>query len=181
MVEAFGGFELDLKLGAGIVDAPEPAPLYKPPPAEVGDGLSVNFVFQSPAGASVTQDFYPIFPISNPDLSHYSSLMVVAILQGGTGGVLDVYLQAEYLDGGWVDIAHFVQLIDGNVQIRRFFSVTRHVQQTTITTVGTDAAPALAANTVVGGSFGKRLRVLCVTGAGMSAGAQQLIGCYLAR
>lgn len=176
---AWGAFELDVKAAAGIAEAPPPDPKYLPPAAVVPDGLSVDLSFTSPAGASVTQAFEPIPPC--PDLSAYRSLQVVAIIRGGTGGTLDIYIQAEYVSGGWVDIAHFAQLADGAAQITRTFAVTREAQQTTITTVGANQVPALAANTVIGGSFGRRLRVVAVTGSNNTAGAQQLIGCFLAR
>jgi len=45
----------------------------------------------------------------------------------------------------------------------------------TITAIGKDLVPALAVNTVVGGQFGRKMRLLFVAGAGTSAGASQTV------
>lgn len=108
-------------------------------------------------------------------LQNYDSLRVVATLQGGTGGTLDVYLQTSVDGSSWYDYAHFAQMADGAAQATRSFSVARSAQQTSITTVGVGASPALAANTVLGGDFGTQMRAVCVAGAGTSAGAAQTI------
>jgi len=109
-------------------------------------------------------------------LENVDSLLILASLTGATGGVLDVYLQTS-ADGGasWYDYAHFAQKAAGSGVTHHLFSVSRHAQQLTITTVGKDTTPALPANTVVGGSFGDRLRVLFVAGSGTSGGAAQTI------
>lgn len=106
----------------------------------------------------------------------YRTLNVTATLTGATGGVLDVYLQVSP-DGGttWVDYAHFAQLAAGASAVSKSFAVSRQAQQLTITTVGTGTSAALAANTVLGGDFTDRMRVLFVGGSSTSAGAVQTI------
>ena len=113
-------------------------------------------------------------------LEAFKSLTFYCVLTGATGGTLDIYIQwSPDLGTTWVDYAHFAQLADGAAAIKRFFSVSRYGQQTTVTAVGsgTTASPgvALAANTVLGGDFGDRLRVVYVAGGGTSAGAAQII------
>jgi hypothetical protein len=109
-------------------------------------------------------------------LGAFRSLDVFATLTGATGGVLDVYLQTSP-DGGttWVDYAHYVQIAAADGAANKRFLVTNGGQQTTVTTVGTGTTPALAANTVLGGDFGDRMRVVYVAGASTSAGAAQTI------
>lgn len=112
-------------------------------------------------------------------LDKLDSLMVYANIQGGTGGTLDVYLQTLMHctgsgdTGTWVDYAHFAQLASGAAATKRVWSVARQAQVTTITTVGTDASPALAANTILGGEWGSFWRFVFVAGASTSAGASQ--------
>jgi len=111
-----------------------------------------------------------------PGLGAYKSLSIFSTLQGATGGTLDVYLQYSP-DGGttWVDYAHFPQLAAGAAAASRVWNVTKEAQQTTLTSVGTGTSPALAANSIVGGDWGDRLRVLTVAGAGTTSGAAQTV------
>ncbi len=115
------------------------------------------------------------------ELNQFDSITIVATLQGATGGNLDVYLQACVDDTGtnWVDYAHFPQLAGGAAASTTVWSVSRAAQQLTLTTVGTGTAstatPVLAANSIVGGEFGDRLRLVLVAGAGTSAGAPVVI------
>lgn len=113
-------------------------------------------------------------------LGSFKSLFIYAALTGATGGALDVYLQVSPDFGvTWVDYAHYVQIAAAATVAKKAFTVSRYGQQTTVTTVGagTTASPgvALAANTVIGGEFGDRIRVVSVAGASTSAGAAQVI------
>ena len=108
-------------------------------------------------------------------LDAFKSLFIYAALTGPTGGTLDVYLQVSPDRGTtWVDYAHYVQIAAGAAVAKKVFTVSRYGQQTTVTATGagTTASPgvALAANTVVGGEFGDRMRLISVTGVGASAG-----------
>jgi len=102
-------------------------------------------------------------------------ICVVATLTGATGGTLDVYLQTTYDGTTWVDFAHFAQLAGGAAATIKAFAVTRGATQATITTVGVNGAPALAANTVLSGMLGKSIRAVYTAGAGTAAGAAQVI------
>ena len=106
------------------------------------------------------------------------ALRIVAELVGATGGTLDVYLQTSD-DGGttWYDWAHFPQLAAGASAIKYAFSVPS-AGELGITTIGSGTSPALAANTVVGGPWGDRIRALYVAGASTSAGAAVVINIY---
>lgn len=105
-------------------------------------------------------------------LDSFLSLTVVAKLIGATGGTLDVYLQSSPDQGAtWVDYAHFAQLAAAAAAIRYTFFVSQGVQSAAPVVVGIATTPAIAVNTVVGGPWGDRLRLLMVAGAGTSAGA----------
>lgn len=109
-------------------------------------------------------------------LETIKSFYLYAVLTGGTGGTLDIYLQVSPDHGTtWVDYAHFAQLAAGAAAVTKAFTISRGAQQTTITAVGAGTSPALAVNTVLGGDFGDRMRVLYVAGASTSAGAAQVI------
>lgn len=113
-------------------------------------------------------------------LDEFDSLVILAVLTGATGGTLDVYLQVatkedDGADTEWVDYAHFAQISAAAAAITRLWSVTRLAQVTSIATVGKGTSPALAANTILGGEFGSRMRILFVAGASTSAGAVQTI------
>ena len=113
-------------------------------------------------------------------LDKYDFFCFDALLVGATGGTLDVYIQRlvdkNYNSGAglWLDWIHFPQLGAGASAVD--YSVST-VGSTTITKVGQTAndgvtgAPALAANTSVGGHPGDQIRVVAVAGTSTSAGA----------
>jgi hypothetical protein len=105
-----------------------------------------------------------------------NALTVVATIQGGTGGVLDVYLQTSF-DGGttWLDYAHFPQLAAGAAATTRVWHVTRDSAVGTLIAVGSGTSPSLTVNTINGGAFGDTFRVVYVAGASTSAGAAQVV------
>lgn len=117
-------------------------------------------------------------------LDKFDSLLIYAALQGAAGGTLDIYLQTlvhstgDSANGFWVDYAHFPQLAAGAAATKRVWCVTRHAQQTSLTTVGIDASPALAANTILGGEWGSWWRFVFVAGASTSAGAVQTVSVF---
>ncbi len=104
-------------------------------------------------------------------LQQYDGLRIVASLIGATGGTLDVYLQTSVDGTTWYDYAHYAQLAAAAGAATLAFTVTRSAQQASITAIGSNASPALAANSVIGGDFGDRMRAICVAGAGTSVGA----------
>lgn len=109
-------------------------------------------------------------------LHKYNAIRVDATLTGATGGALDVYLQTSHDEGvSWNDFAHYAQLAGGAGVATYSFTAARSAPVTSIVVTGRDATPALAANSVLGGEFGDRLRVLFVAGVGTSAGAGQTI------
>lgn len=107
-------------------------------------------------------------------LNIYDSLLILAEIQGGTGGTLDLYLQV-YDGDDWWDYAHFAQFADGAAAIARAWSVSRHAQVTSIATIGKNLTPALAANSILGGEFTDRMRLIGTAGVGTSAGTTQTI------
>ena len=102
-------------------------------------------------------------------LDRYDVVRIAADLVGATGGPLDVYLQTSPNGGAnWYDFAHFPQLAAAAAATKYFVAPTG---SNAITVVGKDLAPALAANTCVGGHPGERMRVVAVAGALTTAGA----------
>jgi hypothetical protein len=145
--------------------------------ATTGPGYKiVDFSATSPASAIT------VAGTAVTGLAGYSSMTFYAALTGGTGGTLDLYLQWSPDEGTtWVDYAHFVQLASGATIIHRMFSTSSRAQQITVATIGVGSSPALAANTVVGGAWGDRLRVVMVAGASTSAGAAQVLKAVFTR
>lgn len=106
------------------------------------------------------------------DVGDLDTIRVVAELAGATGGTLDIYIQMQMKgDTDWFDYVHFAQQAGGGAANIKTFAVSRASAQTTMVTPGKNSVPALAANSVVGGDFGNAWRVVCVAGAGTSAGA----------
>lgn len=136
----------------------------------MSDALAHTITGLSPASATTAQ-------IGNHvgGLQIYDSLQIVATIRGGTGGTLDLYLQTSVDGAIWYDYAHYVQFADGAAVITRYCSVSRYSQVTTLTAIGSDLTPALAANTVLGGDFGQRIRLIGTAGAGTTAGTTQTI------
>jgi hypothetical protein len=109
-------------------------------------------------------------------LQKLASIRVDADLTGATGGTLDVYLQTSHDEGStWRDYAHFAQVAAGAAVAHFSFMAFRATGSSTIVATGSGTSPALAANAVLGGDFGDRMRVVYVAGAGTSAGAAQTI------
>lgn len=124
----------------------------------------------SPAAAST------VVGLAVGDLDNYDGLQIFATLTGATGGTLDVYLQVSPDDGTtWADYVHFPQLAAGAAAVSYLVTVSQFDGSAAVRVVGTGSTPALAGNTVVGGSWGARMRVVFVAGAATSAGAAQTI------
>jgi hypothetical protein len=110
--------------------------------------------------------------IATGQLDDYSALYIDASLVGATGGTLDVFLQNSPDQGAtWFDYAHFTQLAAGGGAVTAVASVAIGAQNLTLSTVGKNLSPALAAGTVLGGAWGDRFRLVFVAGGGTSAGA----------
>jgi hypothetical protein len=135
----------------------------------MSDGQRLVITGASPASASTAV----IGAVGG--LQIYDSLQIIATIQGATGGTLDLYLQSSVDGTSWYDYVHFAQFAAAAAALTRFISVSRHGQVTTLTAIGSGTSPALAVNTVLGGDFGTRLRLLAVAGASTSAGAAQAI------
>lgn len=110
--------------------------------------------------------------IATAQLDDYQAILIEAVLQGATGGTLDVYIQNSPDQGvTWYDYAHFAQLAGGAGVTRAVASCATGAQNLSLTTVGVNLTPALAVNTVLGGAWGDRFRLVMVAGGGTTAGA----------
>lgn len=143
---------------------------------------SVNLGFTSPASASTA-----VGTVANgglvAGLDQLPYAIVHALLQGATGGALDVYLQSSVNGGAnWYDVCHFPQLAAAAAPIRYLVALTRgFIGTPAITAPNTaDGTPTLTVNTSVPYSLGNALRVVMVAGAATSAGAVQSVFCLIA-
>lgn len=145
------------------------------------DVVGLDLSGTSPAGASATVVGYT----TSTDMGTYSTCSFYAVVQGGTGGTLDIYIQTAFkkvnASPTWVDVAHFPQLAAGAAAVGTAFTVTRWSPTTSAFTAGLNTVsgtPALAVNTVVPGVLGYLFRVVYKTGAGNTVGAAQSILAY---
>lgn len=111
-------------------------------------------------------------------LEAFASLACVATVVGQAGSVLDVYVQTRHGAGDWVDVAHFPQLGIGAVAVTYRVPLSRRGTVAAPVVVGTNAAPALAANAIVQGELGDAVRLACVGGALGAGGAAQSMAVY---
>jgi len=108
----------------------------------------------------------------------FDAIKIEAELQGATGGTLDVYIQVSHdwhpilQTGKFVDYVHFTQLAAAASPI--IYNVDPALTNS-ITVIGKNLVPALAAGTVAGGYWGDAMRLLFVAGASTSAGALQTV------
>ncbi len=116
-----------------------------------------------------------------PNLEGFDTITIVATLRGGTGGVLDIYLQFSPDGTKWFDWAHFAQLADGVSPATRVWSVVRGTALATPAVVGSEETPALAVNTFLATDWGTALRVLAVAGNQTTAGGVQQVVLLLSR
>lgn len=133
----------------------------------------------SPAAASTTAVGVTV----STQIGMFATCSVVATVQGGTGGTLDIYVQTWFRTlaaptGFWADVAHLTQLTAGNAQNTVAFTLTRFSPSaaaitTTLNVVS--GTPLLPAGTVVPGLLGAQLRTVYKTGAGNTVGAAQQI------
>lgn len=141
------------------------------------DTVALDMSGTSPAGASATV----IDSTPATQTGMYTSCSVVAILQGGTGGTLDVFVQTLFRSkagGFWVDVAHYPQVAAAAAATTYALTLTRWSSAASAITASLNTAsatPALAVNTVVNGVLGYQLRIVYKTGAGNTAGAAQTI------
>lgn len=137
-------------------------------------GTAQTVTATSPAAASTTAVASDVF--KGALLRGAEALVVDATLVGGTGGTLDVYLQRKLASDSWVDWVHFPQIAAATTK-RYTFTIVGNGSSITEVGGGTDASPgvALAANTAVNVTPGDDVRVVFVSGSGVSAGASNSI------
>jgi hypothetical protein len=108
-------------------------------------------------------------------LDAYESVTIFAILNGNTGGTLDAYVQMT-LDGLiWFDWCHFAQLPAGAAEQVRVAAATRPQSNSTLKAIGRDGTPALVANSILNTDWGVALRLVTVSSAASTVGAQQTL------
>ncbi len=134
-----------------------------------------EFVFSdtSPASNAVAAS-----AVTALNLDKYDWFTIDALLQGGTGGTLDVVLQRFVAQlNEWRDWVRFAQLAAGAAAIRYTLD-SNAVAIASIATVGGSSgiiAPVLAAGAVACAAPGQKVRAVYSAGAGTSAGAAQKI------
>ena len=109
--------------------------------------------------------------IATQQLDDFQALFFEAEITGAAGGTLDVYVQnSPDMGTRWYDYIHFGQLLAGAGTSRQVCSVASGAQNLSLQTVGFGLSPALANNTVLGGAWGDRFRLVMVAGAGTTSG-----------
>jgi hypothetical protein len=143
----------------------------------------VSFTFNevSPASAGGAASSLPvenagsIFPVGQAGpFDLVGAVEVLANLVGATGGPLDVYLQSSQDEGAtWRDQIHFPQLLAAASAVSYHAVLSDHPQATsdTVTVIGINSTPVLAAGKIVQGTGFNRLRLYMVAGTSTSAGA----------
>lgn len=115
-------------------------------------------------------------------LDDYDALQVVVTSQGATGGTLDLYLQATFGDGLWMEYAHFTQLAAAAPANTKVYTLSKSDVTSragvAIAPLNANPTPTLAAATVIGGPWGRQFRLVAVAGVGTSAGAAQTVTIY---
>lgn len=99
----------------------------------------------------------------------YDRFIIDATFAGATGGTCDWYLQRKITDNVWADWLHWPQIVAATT--KRYSAQSGSGIAIAEVTHGTDAShgtPALAANTFVGGIPGQTVRLVAVTGTGVS-------------
>jgi hypothetical protein len=141
------------------------------------DSAGIDMSGTSPSSVTTSVGY-----TTSTELGVFSTCSGYAVIQGGTGGTLDIYIQTAFKKVNatptWVDVAHFPQLAGGAAAAGFTFTLTRWSPTTSafFTPVNTvSGTPVLAVNTVVPGILGYLLRVVYKTGAGTSAGAAQSV------
>jgi len=140
----------------------------------VSETFSLNST--SPAEASTA------IGASVSGLAKFSAIRVDAVMLGGAGGALDVYIQRKVAPGVWVDWAHFPQLAAAASAVAYSFTVAAGnvgtaVNNTPTATIAaitargdeTTPTPGLAAATLDLNHPGDQVRVVYVAGASTSA------------
>lgn len=112
-----------------------------------------------------------------PGLGRYDDFLIDAIIIGGTGGTVDLYIQRRVLANVWVEWAHFPQVA---AAATKYYSIPTQQPTPAITNVGKfdDAGTGtavIAANTFVGGHPGDAIRLYVTAGASTSAAATQTV------
>lgn len=138
-------------------------------------------VFTLTGSSSASASTTTIVTTLGASLLGYDWFSIDATLTGATGGTLDVYIQRKVTDNVWVDWIHFPQIAGGGSG--KYSAMSGADKTIHAVAIGTDAGhgtPALAANTVVGGHPGSTVRVVTVTGAGVSVAGTFAIylGCW---
>jgi hypothetical protein len=139
-------------------------------------GTQITLTATSSASASTTTAHTGTGYAGAGTLSSCEGVTIDAKIVGGTGGTLDIYLQRKIAADTWRDWVHFPQVAAGAT---KYYTVTIVGDGSTITEVGnsTDAAatPALAANSVANVTPTGDVRIVSVTGGGLTVAGNTTI------
>jgi hypothetical protein len=108
------------------------------------------------------------------DICEYEWFLLIAELQGATGGTLDVYIQGKMADT-WYDWGHFIQIAAGGAAVK--YMVQPQANNGAVA-IGSGTSPVIAADTFLGGYPGDEIRLVFTAGASTSAGAAQTVKLY---
>lgn len=141
--------------------------------SETSPASAITAVSSQPVAGAAS---YLANGIAGP-LDDLLELRIIAELVGATGGTLDVVVQTSFDEGGtWYEYCRFPQLSAGASAI--VYSATSANSPAGIVAVSKSTTLVLPQNTIVGGAWGNRARLVMVAGSGTSAGAAVKVGIY---
>lgn len=108
-------------------------------------------------------------------LDGFDCLTFQATLTGNTGGTLDAYLQTSPDGTRWFDWCHFSQRAADAASITYLGAAVRPTALATLTAIGRDATPTIAAGTFLGTDWGVAIRLITVSSAASTVGAVQTV------
>jgi len=110
--------------------------------------------------------------LSSSGLEEAVGLLAIAEITADASGTLDVYLQT-FLLGTWYDIVHFKQTSGGGSAVKSAYVLGPGYSANGIP-IGSGTSPALANDTVVGGPWGEKFRLMMVPGSGAAGGSSNV-------
>ncbi len=126
-------------------------------------------VFPLTGSSSASASTSTIVATFGGSLLSYDWFTIDGTFAGATGGACDWHIQRKVTTDVWADWLHFPQIAAGAT--KRYSVMSGSDKTIHEVTHGTDAShgtPALAANTFVGGHPGQTVRLVAVTGSGVS-------------
>jgi|ERR1019366_8885937 hypothetical protein len=135
----------------------------------------------SSAPVANAASFLPV-GVAGPLEDYESGSAIFDVAANTSGGTLSCVLQTSP-DGGrtWADFIRAPTIANAHAAIIYSAPFSLAVTTTAPIAVGEGTTPALAANTIVGGAFSDRMRLVMIAGTGASSGVAILVRLLMQR